>query len=373
MFNTYCIEGVLFSTFLFTILFIYALLNKTSINTNTPSLLFVHALIMIFCVLAFWDTDYYGYIKSLRVIDFRFPNAEQRTHLEPLYVWIAYFVNVNYTLFRLCIWGVSYVLFLKTLQNLDIYYKQAIALFIVYFLLIFSYARVSLGMASLFYGVSLLLKSDKRYIVNTCLGVAMLFLAYSAHKSMFVAIAIFPLIFIRFNKYTLLFVTITLIAVAVLVGGNIISDLLFTNTVSSEYGEFIQERATDYFTSDSKARGIAYQSIYLIQIVSLVLPIVFCYANATVSKYVSTNFTLRCFVNYSTLLLLIGISLGLILSFSSPLSYRFMYMAYIPNMIVLCTLYKNQVLPRGVYNWFFLLFALYSLLRLIYTLYCQIV
>lgn len=374
MLNSHCIDGTLVNILMFAIMLIYAINNRQCVNRKPP--IFTHIMIILFCVFAFWDTDYYGYLESLKLIDFRFPDAEQQTHLEPLYVWIAHFVKGDYTIFRLCIWGISYMLFIKTLQNLDIYNRQAIALFIVYFLLTFSYARVSLGMASLFYGASLILKNDKwhiGYALNIYLGLIMLLLAYNAHKSMIVAIALFPLIFLRLNKYTLLLIATAFISAAVLVGADIMSDLLFSNTVNDEYGEFIQASATNYFTADTNDRGIASQLISFIQIVSLALPIIFCYTNATASKYVSTNFTLRCFVNYSTLLFLVGISLGLVLSFSSPLSYRLMFMAYIPNIIIICTLYKNQVIPHKHYNRFFLLFALYSVLRISYTLYNQLV
>jgi len=374
MFESYNLDGVLISTLFFVVLLLYATYYKN--NMKDGIVLFPHILILIFCVFALWSPDYYGYLESLKLIDFRFPNAEQQTHLEPLYVWIGHFVKGDYTLFRLCIWGVSYILFLKSLQNLGIYNRQAVALFIVYFLLIFSYARVSLGMASLFYGVSSILKINKwriGHVLNICIGLAMLLLAYNAHKSMFVAIALFPFAFLRLNKYTVILVAAAFISAAVFVGGDIISDLLFSNTVNDEYGEFIQESAANYFTSDTNDRGIASQLISFIQIVSLALPIIFCYVNAAASKYVSTNFTLRCFVNYSTLLFLIGISLGLVLSFSSPISYRLMFMAYIPNIIIVCTLYKNQVLPQAFYNRFFLLCALYSALRLLYTLYNQLV
>lgn len=371
MLEKHCIEGVLISVIIICLLLFFSTHNKREMTKGAPFM--THIIILIFCVFAFWSEDYYGYIESLKLIDFRFPNAEQRTHLEPLYVWIGSFVDGNYTLFRLCIWGVSYILFLKTLQNLDIKSRQAIALFIVYFLLIFSYARVSLGMASLFYGVSLLINNGKWRVHKMCIGFAMILLAYHAHKSMFVAIALFPLIFLRLNKYTLLLFAVSFIAAAMLIGGDIISDMLSTNTVNDEYGEFIQESATNYFTSNSNNKGIASQLISFIQIISLALPVVFCYANAATSKYVSTNFTLRCFVNYSTLLVLIGISLGLVLSFSSPISYRLMFMAYIPNIIVISTLYKNQVLSQSAYNKFFLLFALFSVLRISYTLYNQLV
>lgn len=371
MLESYNLEGVLICTLFFVVILLYAVFNKN--NTKGRNIFYPHILILIFCVFAFWSQDYYGYIESLKLIDFRFPNAEQRTHLEPLYVWIGSFVDGNYTLFRLCIWGVSYILFLKTLQNLDIKSRQAIALFIVYFLLIFSYARVSLGMASLFYGVSLLINNGKWRVLKMCIGLAMLLLAYNAHKSMFIAIVLLPFIFLRLNKYSILIIAATFISAAMLIGGDVISDLLFTTSVNDEYGEFIQESASSYFTIDANEQGIASQLIYLTQIISLVLPIAYCYANDNASKYVSSNFTLRCYVNYSTLLVLIGVALGLVTSFSSPISYRILNMTYIPNIIVICTLYKRKVLPQSTYDRFFHILTLYPILKLLYAIYCLIV
>lgn len=371
MLNSQCIEGTLVNILMFAFMLIYAINNRQCVNRKPP--IITHIMIILFCVFAFWDTDYYGYIESLELIDFRFPNAEQQSHLEPLYIWLGNLVNGNYSLFRLCIWLVAYVLFLKTLQNLNISNRQAIALFVVYFLLTFSYARVSLGITSLFYGVSVILKSDKRRLISICLGLALFILAYNAHKSMFIALILFPFVFIPLNKYSLIFFIISFIAVAVVAGEAIISELLLTNAVDDEYGEFIQESATRYITSDAKATGIAAQLLYIIQIITLILPIVYYYTKTNVSKYISSNFTLRCFTNYATLLVLIGIAFGIVLSFNSPISYRLMFMAYVPNIIIICTLYKNQVIPHKHYNRFFLLFALYSVLRLLYTLYNQLV
>lgn len=371
MLETYCLDGILISIFIFCILCAFSISYKAQPITRPPFI--IHIIIVLFCAYAFWDQDYYGYLESLKLIDLRFPNAEQQTHLEPLYVWIGYFVDGNYTMFRLCIWIVSYILFLKTLQNWDICSKQSIALFIVYFLLTFSYARVSLGMVSLFYGVSLLLKPNKKFILNICLGLAMFLLAYNAHKSMFVAIVVLPFIFLRLNKYTLVIATAIIIVATVLVGGDTMSDMLIANTVNDEYGELIQESMENYLTSDTTDKGITAQLLSIMQITSLILPIIYCYTNTTISKYLSTNRTLRCFVNYSTFLILIGISLGLVLSFNSPISYRLIFMAYIPNIIIICTLYKNSMLSKKAYNRFFFLFTIYSALRLSYTLYNQLV
>ena len=261
------------------------------------------------------------------------------------------------------------MLFLKTLQNLGIYNKQAIALFIVYFLLVFSYSRVSLGMVSLFCGISLILRSNKHLILNMFLGFAMLLLAYNAHKSMFAAVAIFPFIFIRLNKTSFLIFIIAAILFASFYGKEFISYILGANISNDDYVEFIRESAANYYTLNRADSGVASTILSLIQIVTLTVPIIYCYTNTSAYKYLASNSILRYFVNYSTILMLIGVGLGLVVSFNSPISYRLMFMAYIPNIIILCTLYKNQILSRSTYNMFFTLFALFSILRLSYALY----
>lgn len=371
MLESYNLEGVLICTLFFVVLLLYAVFNKN--NTKDRNIFYPHILILIFCVFAFWSQDYYHYIESLSVIDYRFPKSEQANHLEQLYIWIAYFVNGHYTLFRLCVWGLAYILFVKTLKNFEVYNSQSIALFIVYFLLMFSYARVSLGMASLFYGISLLLKTDKSRIINICLGLAMLYLAYNAHKSMFLVIAISPLILLRYNKYTVPIIALCAMLTAWLYSDMLISEILISDTVNDEYGELIQESANYYIAAETIQLGVVGLFERLLQVFTLIVPIVYCFTNTKANNYISSNFKLRCLVNYSLLISLISIALGIIISFESPLFYRFVYMTYIPNIIILSTLFKNHIIPLGKYNKLFFIISLFPIVRLTYTLYCEII
>lgn len=373
MLETYCLDGILISIFIFSLLLAFSICNKSKYtNTNRPSI-FTHTIILLFCVFAFWDQDYYGYIELLNAIDYRFPNEDQANHLEQLYVWIAYFVNGHYTLFRLCIWGLAYILFIKTLKNFNIYSKQSIALFIVYFLLMFSYARVSLGMTSLFYGVSLFLQSDKKRIINICLGLVMLVLSYNAHKSMFVVIAVLPLIFFRYNKYTVPIIAISAMLAAWSCADMLISEILISEISNDEYGEVIQASAINYITTETSKMGIVGKMQRLLQVITLILPTMYCFINNDVNKYISSNFKLRCLVNYSLLISLISLALGIIISFESPLFYRIIFMAYIPNIIIISTLFKNHILSISGYNKLFFIISLFPIIRLAYTLYCEIV
>ncbi len=371
MIETYCIDGILINLFLFCLLFIFSIGNKLTTRKQVP--LATHIGIVLFCVFAFWSQDYYHYIESLSAIDYRFPKSEQANHLEQLYIWIAYFVNGHYTLFRLCVWGLAYILFVKTLKNFEVYNSQSIALFIVYFLLMFSYARVSLGMASLFYGISLLLKTDKSRIINICLGLAMLYLAYNAHKSMFLVIAISPLTLLRYNKYTVPIIALCAMLTAWLYSDMLISEILISNTVNDEYGELIQESTNYYITAETIQLGVVGLFERLLQVFTLIIPIVYCFTNTKANNYISSDFKLRCLINYSLLISLISIALGIIISFDSPIFYRFAYMTYIPNIIILSTLFKNHIIPLGKYNKLFFIISLFPIVRLTYTLYCEII
>lgn len=372
MLETYCLEGVLVSAFLFCLLYIFSFRNKLQSTRQVPVI--IHIIILLFCVFAFWDTDYYGYINAIELIDPDIPFENQRTHLEQLYFWIIMFVNQNYTLFRVCIWGVAYVLFLKTLKNICVNNNETIALFIVYFLLIFSYSRVSLGMASLFYGISLIPKIHKNGIIKkACLLVAMLILSYYAHKSTVIAIAILPFIIFRLNKYTILFAIGGAVFIALYSGNEIISNLLYLDISDNEYAELIQTSANNYFAENMGSESIATTLLRILQIVSLILPVAYCFTNKNVYKYVSLNFTVRCFANYSLFLLLIGIVFGIVISFNSPMSYRILYISYIPNIIIISILLKEKLISNNIYNRFFALISIYSIFRILYTLYCLLI
>lgn len=148
--------------------------------------------ILVFCLYAFWDTDYFSF-KYIML-------ASDATFRDPLYYYLTFASFGSYTFYRLIIWGLSLLMVWKTCQMFNLNTSLYAYIFAVFFLLTFSFARASLGMALYFYGLSRLLKKGKYDIYGTLLILS----SYFGHRSMLPLIALTPLIFIRFSRKKLL-------------------------------------------------------------------------------------------------------------------------------------------------------------------------
>ena len=163
---------------------------------NRQTFFFTWLLILIFCLFAYWDTDYFTFrgIFYTSLADFR----------DPFYYYLGLISFNSYTVFRFYIWGLALLLLFKTSQHLKINRNTLAFVFPIFFLLLFSYARASLGMAMYFYGLSFLLVPKKnKTIISYIWGILFICFSYFGHRSMLLPIALTPLIFFNFNKYVI--------------------------------------------------------------------------------------------------------------------------------------------------------------------------
>ena len=137
-------------------------------------------LILVFCLFSFWGADWFGYLYNYHDIRKGFG---EHVPLEDVYHWIAEH-SPYYLVFRLVIWGGALLLFYKTLNRLSIDKDIALFFFCTIFLIWFSYARVSLAIAMLCYGYSLLYNDgNKVRVKNIIIGIAIILLSFFFHKS----------------------------------------------------------------------------------------------------------------------------------------------------------------------------------------------
>lgn len=154
---------------------------------------------LVFCIWAFWDTDYY----SFKYI-FQHPSPSFR---DPLYYYLTFISFDSYSIYRLIIWGGALLLYYKTCSRLELNKNIAAYIFTVFFLLTFSFARASLGMALYFYGLSYLLKPDDyNKNVGYIWGTIFILLSYLGHRSLLPIIAITPFIFIPLTKQRIILI-----------------------------------------------------------------------------------------------------------------------------------------------------------------------
>ena len=149
-------ELVLINLVLFTVIFF--LLRKSlkpGKRVSKANITFSKVCIFLFCIFAFYDTDYFHYRE---IMDLSF---DDYAHLEDVYKYIIDFVDRNYTLFRTIVWGGALCIFIQTIKRLKIEQASALALFSFIIITKFAYARVSLGFAVLMFGIAYLTFNEK--------------------------------------------------------------------------------------------------------------------------------------------------------------------------------------------------------------------
>lgn len=314
--------------------------------------------IVIFCLYAFWDTDYFSFAHKF------YEGFEN--YRDPLYEYISYISFGSYLIFRFIIWGGALYLVYKSSLRLGIEGNRFIYIFAVFFLLTFSYARVSLAMALYYYGISLLIVSrENERKFAKILWVCMLFLlAFWAHRSILLPIILTPLIFINLTRKK---VIITLIILPFLffgvkfVLGNIIAGVYFERGDSP-----FADSAVGYASSKIKVEfnwkwklitTLRYYSFYF-GMVMILWKIFFKNLTITIPKYIKqlTTITLAIMIIAVSILIIGNNNLeGLWV-----IGYRYLYMTGIPLCLIVSYLYQENIISNKQLNWILLLPLLYG-------------
>lgn len=344
--NQYIISFVLMN-----IVFIVAYYNRN----KTYPVQITWILTLIFCLYAFWDTDYFtfrqAYFTDLE--DFR----------DPLYYYIGEISFGSYTIFRLLIWGTALYLLKRTVDRFDISYNVAAYIFTIFFLLTFSYARVSLGMAMYFYGLSFLIKpNQENRFWSIVWGLIFVGCSYYGHRSLMALILLTPLAFVKLNKKS--FITIVVIG-AMLSGlaATLLSDLISgTLLLSDDFGAAGEaaekyaniEMELEYNWKFALVRNLRFYSFYI-----AMAYIAWKMAFSRDSKLISDE--IKRLATISLGILIFAVSFIVLPSWGAEtIGYRYLYMLGIPVCLILSYFATNGISkPRTIFVLLLLAF-LYS-------------
>lgn len=179
----------IFNFILMNIIFIISYINRSKKN----NVKFTWFLLIIFCLFAYWDTDYFSFrdfYLSPDFVNFR----------DPLYYYLSLFSFNSYTIFRLIIWGGGLLFYIKSLKNFNIPLNISAFVFAIFYLLTFSFGRISLGVCMYFFGISLLLNTSYHKTSQFITGVILVICSYWGHRAMILPIALTPLILLKPNR-----------------------------------------------------------------------------------------------------------------------------------------------------------------------------
>lgn len=363
------LDGCLLSCFLFLVLYICSIRRKEQLLSSNVSV-WIHVLILLFCAFAFWNTDYYHYQETLGQIDTHYSYSDQYTHIEELYLWIYDICGMHYTLFRIIVWGVAYLFFVLAAKKIGIYNNLTFSLFIILFLLTFSYARVSLGMATFFYACTLLSDKQNR-LLKIIIGMLCCILAFFSHKSMVALLCLLPFSFIKYNRWIWLLV-MAMVLIVVHNYSDYITTLLFgtvdtMDEASDLYDTFASASTYNDANLDRKV-GIGELLQNILQYASIFVPLVMLLGKNGYSCLQNTM-QYRILYNVAILIAIVGLSMGVLVSFNSPLCYRYLYMAYIPIVLSISLLFQKKLISTTQLGIIIILGSASVWYRLLYVVY----
>lgn len=339
MIPSYYIYQICVSITLFIILLLFVYNNRSSIlRLDSVKDRCANSLLIIFSILAFYDTDYYHYKAN-----FEYLIKGQFSSLEDVYTPIALFTK-NYTLFRTIIWGFASLLLYATIVRFKLNTHVALYIFVTIFLLKFCYGRVSLSMALAYYGLSYLVIPYKNKLFSYTLGFAIIFSSFFFHKSAPFGIIVVCCSLIPIRR-KLCLVSLLFFPMAVFLVKKLLTNIMDFN--GSEEVMLNVASAQGYMSRDSEARGIA----GLIRIILERAPYYICvyiYIRAQFKNQISKwSVPYRTIANatyitiYLSSIFLFNLSVD-----TTVIYYRLLYFAMIPTTMFFSVCYMKNLYKK---------------------------
>lgn len=330
--------------------------NFTLKQTNRFFVLF--ALGVIFYMIA---GDFWHYQEL--VIWKHFLDAPQWNHIEETYTPIIAFVDRNYLLFRMIVWGGASLL---TYICLRLFCKQPYhALFILFSCNLsgFAYGRVTLALSIYFLGIAILLTDKIRMrLIKYAVGIILIGCSYFFHHSVLMLIAITPILFVPLNKFTI-FLTLACIPILVYLLGFVLGEMA-TNEVLEEEG--VAERIVDLSASGGYSGFKLFQRYYS-YLTILVSAFVFVYQQIKrPSGVLAVEYKAMCKIMCGIILVAFC---TLIVMPTDLFFYRFLGMTIIPFTVLMTYLHDDGLISNNAFKflWTFNMFSLLS--TILYKIY----
>ena len=349
-----CSKGMYVYCFAF-YLFIFLVYWKRYSNQNTKKLDFsFFFLICVYVVTSFYNGDFW-HLQAY--ISFGY---ELWKPSEEVYDTIAALVNNNYLLFRTIVWGGGLVLLTKVFKRYGLNQNTSLYYFFVLYISVFDYARASLAMVIYFLGFSFFTKPAKKHsIAYKVFGILLMLLSYNFHTSMLAIIVLTVIIWVPWNKTSIVILLITFPVISYLVNW-----VVFDYILAGGVNDLIENKISTLSEIEAKdtslletIRLVWHYSTFYIPFLVVTYLLYFKYNIEEFPNYLVQLYKL-------TLAIVILATSTLFLGFSNRvLFYRFLYMTIIPLTVLICSLKELGVLSSKAYKKLIVLGAMYIMFR----------
>lgn len=331
-------------------------------------------LCFLFCLFSFWGADWFGYKSEIELVKMY---GSLHSNLETFYVRLIHLLPDSYLLFRTVIWGTALILFFKTIKILPLSLDLTLLFFCSAWLPLFSYARASLAMAIMFYGVAWYYSNRgiKGFIVKF-LSVAIILSAIFFHKSaVFGILALLIAIFSKNIGRNWLFIYVCLFPIMVYVIQSYMGEFMALDVDSTAEGlEAYTTAGQRYLSAKTTNHGIGTNLQLFLEHVPFYILAYFCYRFMQSLKFKTVPDTIKIFIK--TLFMIIMMASVFMFDFgvnTDTIYVRLMRYSIIPGVIVLTYFYQNKlykVWPIRIYKLAFFSMV-YSMVYVAYNVYVK--
>ncbi len=335
---------------------------------------------LLFSLTSFVDEDFFHYHELMSeyrgyVID------DEDVGIEAIYQYLIQFVDGNYVLFRLAVWGSALIaiVFAARRFNANVYHT----LFVIFagFILIFSYARATLAMAVFTLGVTMVCAASemdkKMKNLRIILGLLVLICSFYFHRSMLPVIAVaICWVLIPYKEWLAkhsLWLFPILVAIFSFVITTAFEELAVLANSWNDDGSGTLDKMEHYRTMTSAKSNINGYITLVLKYSSFYVPF-FVISNLFRSERTLQTDDKRGLWLYIVVFLMMALSTSfLFVNFdSSVLFYRYIYMTFMPLSLLVVHLKNNRVLKSSQYLWLVALLVINTLLQLFGAVYSEI-
>lgn len=312
--------------------------------------------IIIFCVFDKADGDFFHYKEQVAYL---YKSPGLATGLEEIYVWLISKVGFSYYLFRLVVWGSAVIILTRFLKHIQLNNTVTIWCFLLFALVNFSYARVSLGLIICFYGYILLY--EKKHKLSTIYGLTLMLISLYFHKTIFILFFLCVLsTFVKISKKTI-FIAIILFPVLVFLMNYYVSDIFY----------YLEEGSTEarYLSAENEGKGLAAKMLDYLRFIPIIIILLLYLKQLLKYPRLYPSYIERLFV-----LIVLILYLSSVLSFlnigSAAISYRIRNMALLP-VSILIGYYMNNHSLKGMQIIVLILSAISNIFYFLYMIYLK--
>lgn len=353
---------------------IYLLMRKAIIFNKPVSkgkFRLVIVLCSIFMLYSVWGSDWFHYLEAFDEIKNGYQNS-----LEEIYYWIINELCSSYITFRVIVWLSAFFFLLQGIRRLNLDRNVALFVFGTCWLALFSYARVSLAFAIMFYGLAFFYRPFfNKVFISRIIAIAIISSSIFFHKSAAFGICCIALclFFAKIGKRGIIFVLACFPIIAIVAKFYVAQYLLIDFDIEGDMMNSYSSVGQRYMLRNVTETGVAaiiHRTLERLPHYLLVIQSIVFIRN---KKYSAFPTDIQAFIRVQMIIVILASIFAIDLGVNTSIVYiRFLRFAIIPSTIVLAYYYqhyRNMKLTKYTFTIAFLS-AIYSTL---YSAYCLIV